>query len=475
MKACMLHSARTSAVHWIVLFGVLLLGFAGMGVAQVAGTGSIQGTVADPTGAVIPGATVTITAASTQVKHTAHTDGSGVYVFPNLDIGTYSLTVAAPGFETYTKTGNVLEVGSSIAINVGMTIGRQEQKVEVQAEGLALQTEDASFKQTIDEKTLTEMPLNGRQVTSLITLSGGSVNANENSDLQGSKTFYSSVVVSIAGGQGNTTDYRLDGGDHNDYMTNVNLPFPFPDAVAQFSVETTALTAQSGLHPGGLVNVVTRSGTNTWHGTAFEFLRNNYLDATNFFSTCSVVAPATTCVPPKDTLHQNQYGGTIGGALKKDKLFVFGGYQRLKATQTQANQTAYVPTAANLAGDFSASDPNIQQDQPHILQRDGSRAPEVPSCHERSGRSSDLLYSVPHCGERVHHARRLDDQPEAQPVRALLSGQLPEPGVFLADKHPSDDEPGEHRTGARGDHRRDVCDFAEPGQLSAWHVDEARG
>jgi hypothetical protein len=360
MKACMLHSARTSAVHWIVLFGVLLLGFAGMGVAQVAGTGSIQGTVADPTGAVIPGATVTITAASTQVKHTAHTDGSGVYVFPNLDIGTYSLTVAAPGFETYTKTGNVLEVGSSIAINVGMTIGRQEQKVEVQAEGLALQTEDASFKQTIDEKTLTEMPLNGRQVTSLITLSGGSVNANENSDLQGSKTFYSSVVVSIAGGQGNTTDYRLDGGDHNDYMTNVNLPFPFPDAVAQFSVETTALTAQSGLHPGGLVNVVTRSGTNTWHGTAFEFLRNNYLDATNFFSTCSVVAPATTCVPPKDTLHQNQYGGTIGGALKKDKLFVFGGYQRLKATQTQANQTAYVPTAANLAGDFSASDPNIQ-------------------------------------------------------------------------------------------------------------------
>ncbi len=140
----------------------------------------------------------------------------------------------------------VLEVGSSIAVNVTMVVGGSEQKVEVQASGLALQTEDTSFKQTIDQKTLTELPLNGRQVTSLITLSGGSVNANANSDLQGSKSFYSSVVISVAGGQGSGTEYRLDGGDHNDYMTGINLPFPIPDAVEQFSVESTALGAQSG-------------------------------------------------------------------------------------------------------------------------------------------------------------------------------------------------------------------------------------
>ncbi|MGC2607643.1 MAG: carboxypeptidase regulatory-like domain-containing protein [Silvibacterium sp.] len=224
-----------------------------------------------------------------------------------------------------------------------MTVGKTSQQVEVQANGLALQTEDSSFKQTIDQKTLTELPLNGRQVTSLILLSGASAQANESNDLQGSKTFYSSVVISVAGGQGNATDYRLDGGDHNDYMTNINLPFPFPDAVAQFSVETIS-NAQNGLHPGGLVNVVTRSGSNQWHGTGFEFIRNNLVDATNFFSVT------------KDTLHQNQYGGTLGGRIIRDKLFFFGGYQHLKSDQSQAFKTAYVPTTANLEGDFSATD-----------------------------------------------------------------------------------------------------------------------
>jgi hypothetical protein len=253
------------------------------------------------------------------------------------------LDISTPGFEHYSQAGIVLEVGSSIGINVSMTVGQAAQRVEVRANGIALQTEDPSFKQTIDQQTLTELPLNGRQVTSLITLSGGSASAPAN-DMQGSKTFYSSVVISVAGGMGNATDYRLDGGDHNDYMTNVNLPFPFPDAVSQFSVETSALGAQSGLHPGGLVNVVTRSGSNQWHGTAFEFIRNNFIDATNFFSTT------------KDTLHQNQYGGTFGGKIITDKLFFFGGYQRLKADQSQSLTQAFVPTTANLQGDFSATD-----------------------------------------------------------------------------------------------------------------------
>ncbi len=334
----------TRIVRMAIFFCIATALFAATGYAQMAGTGSIQGSVADATGAVLPNASVTITNNATQVKRTAATSSNGLYSFPNIDIGTYTVEVTAQGFEQYKQTNVVLEVGSSIAINVTMTVGGADQKVEVQASGLALQTEDSSFKQTIDQKTLTELPLNGRQVTSLITLSGGSVNANANSDLQGSKTFFSSVVVSVGGGQGNATDYRLDGGDHNDYMTNVNLPFPFPDAVAQFSVETTALGAQSGLHPGGLVNVVTRSGSNEWHGTAFEFIRNNYLDATNFFSTS------------KDTLHQNQYGGTVGGKVIKDKLFFFGGYQRTQASSTQASVTAHVPTAANLAGDFSVTD-----------------------------------------------------------------------------------------------------------------------
>jgi hypothetical protein len=215
------------------------------GNAQTAGTGSIQGTVADQTGAVLQNATVTIINTATAVQHKTTSGADGLYNFPNVPIGIYTLDVSASGFEHYSQAGIDLEVGSSIAINVNMTVGTTDQKVVAHANGIALQTEDPSFKQTIDQKTLTELPLNGRQVTSLITLSGGSANANEGTDLQGSKTFYSSVVVSVGGSMGNATDYRLDGGDYNDYMTNVNLPFPFPDAVSQFSVETSALGAQA--------------------------------------------------------------------------------------------------------------------------------------------------------------------------------------------------------------------------------------
>ena len=322
--------------------------------SQTIGTGNIQGVVSDGSGAILPNASVLTINTATQVKRTAITDENGFYSFPNLAIGTYNIEVTAAGFNRYRQSSIILDVGSSIAVNIALKIGGTEQTVEVQASGLALQTEDSSLKQTVDQKTLTALPLNGRQMTDLVMLMGGAVNANENNDVQGSKTFYSSAVISIAGGQGNFTDYRLDGGDNNDYMTNINLPFPFPDAVAQFSVETTDLGAQSGLHPGGLVNVVTRSGSNQWHGSAFEFIRNNFINATNFFSTT------------KDTLHQNQYGGTLGGPIIRNKLFFFAGYQRTTSTQSQALTPAYVPTEANLRGDFSVTEST--QCQPTAIQ-----------------------------------------------------------------------------------------------------------
>jgi hypothetical protein len=333
---------------WIAIsFCVSLFLFAASVNAQTAGTASIQGVVTDSTGAVIQNATVTATNIATQVKHSTVTSSSGLYSFPNIAIGTYTLEATATGFERYRQSNIVLEVGSSIAINPALKIGGANQTVEVQSTGLALQTEDSSLKQTIGASTVVEMPLGslGRQMTSLITLTGGAVNANENNDESGSKTFYSSAVISIGGGQGNATDYRLDGADHNDYMTNVNLPFPFPDAVAEFAVESAALGAQSGLHPGGLVNVVTKSGTNQWHGDAFEFIRNNYLDAINFFS----ASP--------DQLHMDQFGGTFGGKIIPNKLFGFVGYQRYVSKQIQSSSSAYVPTADNLAGNFSITDP----------------------------------------------------------------------------------------------------------------------
>jgi hypothetical protein len=314
--------------------------------AQVAGSGAIQGIIQDPTGAIVPNAAVTATNEATQVQHATETDSSGVYAFPRLDIGTYTVGVSAKGFQSYKQSGIVLEVGSNIAVNVTLTVGATSQNIEVHAEGMALQTEDSSFKQTIDQTDITEMPLNGRQMTALVTASGGSSTAPGN-DFTGSKYSYATIAVSIAGGMGNTTEWKLDGGNNNDYMANGNLPFPFPDAVSQFSVESTDLGASTGAHTGGLVNVVTRSGSNQFHGTGFEFIRNNFFDATNFFSVS------------KDQLHQNEYGGTIGGPILKNKLFFFAGFQREVSKQNQANTNAYVPTAADLAGNWSVTDPPV--------------------------------------------------------------------------------------------------------------------
>ncbi|HEU5342293.1 carboxypeptidase-like regulatory domain-containing protein, partial [Edaphobacter sp.] len=312
--------------------------------AQAAGTASIQGAISDSTGAVIPGATVTLTETATHVQRSAVSDSNGLYTFPNVPVGTYSVEVRMTGFQTYTQTHIVLEVGSSIAVNVKMQVGQTQQKIEVKANGLALQTEDSTFKQTIDSQEMTAMPLNLRHMADLITLSGASTVA-PGGDFTGTKYSYQTVSISIAGGMGNTTMWRLDGGDNNDYMANGNLPFPFPDAVGQFSVEAAGLSAQNGMHTGGMVNVVTRSGTNQYHGSAFEFIRNNYIDASNFYSTSP------------DVLHQNSFGGTFGGPIIKDRLFAFAGYQRQHITKKQASTQAHVPTAANLLGDFSVTDP----------------------------------------------------------------------------------------------------------------------
>lgn len=311
--------------------------------AQIAGTGNIQGTVADSSGAVVPSVTVTLTDEATHVQRTTLTSSAGVYLFPAIPVGTYDVSVSAPGFKKYVQTKIVLEVGSSIAVNPALAVGSGQQTVEVQAEGMALQTEDPTFKQTIDSNAVTEMPLNGRQMTALITASGGSAPA-PSGDFTGSKYSYQTISVSIAGGGGNTTLWRLDGGDNQDYMANGNLPYPFPDAVSQFSVESTALGAQDGGHVGGMVNVVTKSGTDAYHGSGFEFIRNNYIDGTNFFSSTS------------DTLHQNQFGGTFGGPIIRNKLFGFAAYQRWIARQSQAATQATVPTTANLAGDYSVTD-----------------------------------------------------------------------------------------------------------------------
>jgi hypothetical protein len=223
---------------------------------------------------------------------------------------------------------------------VNPTVGQVTESIEVQATVASVQTQTSNLSQVIDGRRIAELPLNGRDPTQLITISGAAVNHSDGTNT-GSKSFFSSQSISIAGGLGNQTNYLLDGGDNNDSFTNVNMPFPFPDALAEFSVETSSLPARNGLHPGGLVNAVTRSGTNQLHGTFFEFVRNGSVNATNFFGR-------------PDSLKRNQFGGTVGGKVKTDKLFFFFGFQQSNIRQDPTNNTAFVPTPAMLNGDFSA-------------------------------------------------------------------------------------------------------------------------
>jgi hypothetical protein len=307
--------------------------------AQTAGTASIQGTVNDPTGAAVPNAKVTVTNTDTATSRTTSSDAAGLFSLPNIPVGAYALTVEATGFSGFTQKG-VLEVGNNVQINPTLKVGSSSEHVEVQATGVALETESSSFRQVIDQRRITELPLNGRQATQLILISGGAANAPAN-DIIGSKTYANTPLISVAGSQGIYNNYVLDGGSHTDTFTNTNLPYPFPDALREFSVESNSLPARNGLHPGSLVNVVTNSGTNQLHGTVFEFLRNNVINANNFFS------------PTKDTLKRNQFGGTLGGKILTDKMFFFGGYQGTRNRQTSSATGYCIPTPAELAGDFS--------------------------------------------------------------------------------------------------------------------------
>ncbi len=325
----------------LIIFG--LLGEPPALRAQAVSIASVTGRVTDQEGAVLSGAQITITGVDTGTVHSIATNAAGLYTVPSLPIGAYTLQVTAPGFQTYEQTGILLRVNDNVQINVTMKVGQLVEKVEVQADAGMVQTQQNTISQVIDQRRIVDLPLNGRDPTQLITISGASINHSDGTNT-GSKSFFSSQSISIAGSAGNETNYLLDGGDNNDSFTNVNMPFPFPDALAEFSVETSTLPARNGLHPGGVVNAVTKSGTNQWHGDLFEFIRNGNVNAINYFA------------PRQDSLKRNQFGGTLGGKIIRDRLFFFGGFQQSNIRQDPSATTAYVPTAAALAGNFSVLD-----------------------------------------------------------------------------------------------------------------------
>jgi Carboxypeptidase regulatory-like domain len=311
--------------------------------AQNAGVAEVSGVVRDTSGAAIPGAEVKITQIGTKLERQITTDAQGRYVAPALPVGSYQLEVSVAGFKTYVQSNILLQVGNNIDIDVSMEVGNTSERLDVTAQASMVETRDTTTSQVIDELRINDLPLDGRQPTELIYLAGASVSA-ANSQFTGSRNLYSSVSISVAGGAMNGVNYMLDGADNNDAQSNVNLSFPFPDALQEFSVQTGSLPARFGLHPGGVVNAVTKSGTNDWHGDLFEYLRNGDVDARNFFA------------PTPDTLKRNQFGGTFGDRIIRDKLFFFAGFQGTFNRQNPPESVSFVPTPAVLQGNFNVID-----------------------------------------------------------------------------------------------------------------------
>src|SRR5258708_2247708 len=306
------------------------------------GISSVNGTITDPSGAVIPGVRITAIEVDTGLTRETVSSADGLYVLNALRPTSYTLTAAVQGFRQFNQTGLTLQADATVTINIKLEVGATNESVSVDAVGSQVDTTSATLKQVVDSARIVELPLNGRNAASLTTLVAGAVSApSGNTDMGSAKTFPGAVVpLSVNGGRSNNVVFNLDGVRTQDVMSNVNQPLPMPDALQEFGFQTGNFSAEYGQNSSGVVNVVTKSGTNTFHGDAFEFVRNSVFNARNFFAA------------KVDPLKRNQYGGDIGGPIKKGKLFFFAGYQGTRIRSTQGGLSAYVPTAANLNGDF---------------------------------------------------------------------------------------------------------------------------
>ncbi|MBV9081908.1 MAG: carboxypeptidase regulatory-like domain-containing protein, partial [Acidobacteriaceae bacterium] len=310
--------------------------------SQVGGNAALTGSVVDPTGAAIANASVTTLQVGTDVKRSAATNNDGEFRLPSLPPATYRVTVEAPGFKTYVQEVTLL-ADQTGTLPVHLELGQAQETVTVEATATLVNTETPVVSQVIERSRVVELPLNGRNAADLTKLVAGAVDSNNAAGTtQGNtKQVPGTEAISVNGARPDQISYNLDGGTNEDLMSNTNNPFPFPDAVQEFSVQTNSFDTQYGTNAGAVVNVVSRSGTNTFHGDLFEFVRNREFNARNFFAA------------GVDPLKRNQFGGTIGGPIRKDKTFFFFGYQATRIrTQVNGNNTI-LPTAANLTGDFS--------------------------------------------------------------------------------------------------------------------------
>lgn len=314
------------------------------GAAAQVDTARLSGSVEDISGAVIPSAHITATNTGTSLSVTVQASSSGAYTFPSLPPGRYTLSVQEPGFARFEQTGITLTVSQQATLDIALKPGSQGETVTVTGDAALINTTNAEVSNTVGERAIRELPLNGRDPSSLVLLSPGTVNVlnTGGGTQQGETTFPNESGASAGGGRQGSTLYLLDGVSNMDTYQGLGAPSPNADATGEFRVISNNFDAKYGFSPGAVVNIESKGGTNDLHGGIFEFLRNSDLNAANYFS------------KQVDPLKRNQFGGFLGGPLVKNKLFLFGNYQGTRQSSASTANTANTPTAAMLAGDFSA-------------------------------------------------------------------------------------------------------------------------
>ena len=338
---------RLAALFPVMVILAIAILFPSQASAQVSGA-ALSGTITDPSGAAVPNAKVNITNTATGVTRDDATDAAGFFSVPNLLPGPYTVTVSAAGFSTTKSSDIILTVGAEQTLNLSLKIGEASQTVEVTGAAALVQLSNSTMKSEVESTTIRELPLNGRDWTALATLSPG-VNAIEaqipfdGGGARGNRGF--GAQLTISGGRPTQNNYRLDGNSINDYANSgpgsvigVQLGV---DAIQEFSVLTGNYSAEYGKTSGGVVNAISKSGTNAFHGDLYEFLRNQKLDANDYFLNNSG--------QPRPPYRRNQYGVAAGGPIRKDKTFIFGDYEAIRQIQGTGTPTV-VPSDAARSG-----------------------------------------------------------------------------------------------------------------------------
>jgi len=313
--------------------------------------GSVTGSVTDPSGAAVGGATVTLTNSGTSEKHTQTTSDQGTYSFVNVIPGTYRIDIEKGGFKRFSHPDVVVQVQLDTRVDASLAVGAASEVVEVTSETTLLQTESASLGQVVEQRKANELPLNGRNIFNLITISPAAVAQGGSGASPVGQNPFSWGNYQIGGSFANQGAEYLDGQPLNIGYINLPIIIPTQDSIGEYKVQTNNQGAEWGKFSGGIVNLSTKSGTNTWHGSAYEFFRNKVLNANDYFHKRDQLSNGLKNEPPPWS--QNQYGVQVGGPVIKDKTFFYVSWEQYRQ-RTGSPNTTTVPAAGMLNGDFSA-------------------------------------------------------------------------------------------------------------------------